>query len=217
MLHGLSGHQSQLRLCHCCTCTASFEARPLMAQEVPAVGLPITCDSDRALQQFKGISITISTPGPFRPGHSVKCCDELIHEPQSLQSSAYCVMDLSTATDASRSIRSGVGLPTGHSFFRCVKNAAAWTYPQPQLLQGAPGLLRPFPLATIPSEIPADTCRVVVLSTDRCFEVFWHGLTHRHGHCKVFLLQQGLLHGHRCFKRLCSPTWTHSQVAVPPT
>ena len=71
VLCGVTGHQSQLRLGHCCTCTASCEVCPSSVQVVSAVVLPVTCNSDHGLQQFKGISVTFSTPGPFGLGHKV--------------------------------------------------------------------------------------------------------------------------------------------------
>ena len=68
VLHGVTGHQSQLRSGHCCTCTASCKACPPV---VPAIAIPMTCNLNHALQQFKGISITASTPAPFGPDHRV--------------------------------------------------------------------------------------------------------------------------------------------------
>lgn len=60
MLSGVTGHQNQLKLGHCCTCTASCKARPPLLRVVLAVVIPITCKSDHGLQQFKGISIPFS-------------------------------------------------------------------------------------------------------------------------------------------------------------
>lgn len=37
----------------------------------PVMVFPITCNSNDGLQQFQGIFIMISIPGPFGPGWSV--------------------------------------------------------------------------------------------------------------------------------------------------
>ena len=71
VLRGVTGHQSQLRSGHCCACTVSCEVHPSLVRVVSAVVLPVTCNSNHGLQQFKGISITIAAPGPFGPGHRV--------------------------------------------------------------------------------------------------------------------------------------------------
>jgi len=65
------GHQSQLGSGHCWTCTASCKAHSLSVQMVPATLIPITCNSNHGLQQFKGTSMTISSPGSFGPGYMV--------------------------------------------------------------------------------------------------------------------------------------------------
>lgn len=71
VLCGVIGWQSQLRLGQCCTCTVSCEAHPPLLWVVPAMGLPVTCNSDHGLQQIKIFSIIFSTPDLFRPGHSL--------------------------------------------------------------------------------------------------------------------------------------------------
>jgi len=52
-------------------CTASCKACPPLVQVVPAIAIPIASNSDHWLQQFKDISIAVSTPGPFGPGYRV--------------------------------------------------------------------------------------------------------------------------------------------------
>lgn len=58
-------------------------------------------------------------------------------------------------------------------------------------------LMQPFPS---PTEVPSDTCCVVVLPMATDTQVFWRGLTCSHRHCKVCLLQHGFLPSHRCFE-----------------
>lgn len=69
MFFGITGNQSQRRSGHCCTYTACCEAHSLLVQVVPAIGLPIMCNSDHDLQTFNIISITMSTPSSFGPGY----------------------------------------------------------------------------------------------------------------------------------------------------
>ena len=59
------GLLGQLRSGHYCTCRASCKACPPMVQEVPAMAISRTCNSNHGLQQLKGISITMSTPFPL--------------------------------------------------------------------------------------------------------------------------------------------------------
>lgn len=68
VLCGIPGHQRQvqsLQHLHCCTCTASCKASPPSIRVVPAIVIPVTCNSNNGLQQFKGISLTISTLVPL--------------------------------------------------------------------------------------------------------------------------------------------------------
>lgn len=64
-LWGIIGHHNQLGSGHRCTCAASCKACPLLVQVISAVVIPITGNSNYGLQQFKGISIAISTPYPL--------------------------------------------------------------------------------------------------------------------------------------------------------
>lgn len=68
------GHSGQERWCICgellgtkassgqVTATASCKASPPLGWVVPVLVVPETCNSNHSLQQFKGTSITISTP-----------------------------------------------------------------------------------------------------------------------------------------------------------
>ena len=128
--------------------------------------LPITCNLNPRLQQFTGIFITISTPGPFGQGHWVKHCNEplplaLLQHGPSMDHSPSGVYLLRHGLIHSRGVRapmwpypwttipSGVylfqrGPPHGHSPFRGVP-AVMWTYPRPQTLQGLPPLAWTYP------------------------------------------------------------------------
>lgn len=152
--------------------------------------------------------------------HSIKCCHQLlplhllqpglVHWPQSHRGVTALAWPHPCATIPSEVCLLCDGLTHSH---RCSKVCPFWCglTNSPQLLQVCPCCSMDLPPTQLLQGVP------VVLPTDRCFEVFRHGLTHGHGHCKVSLLQWGLLHGHRCFQDLCSPSWTHPQVAVPLT
>lgn len=120
VLHGVIGDKSQLKLGHCCTYTASSHACPPLVV-VPATVLPLPCSSNPRLQQFKGISITISSSGLF--GHCSVLLPlplsqrGLLHGPQPLQGYTCCRLDFSTTRDA-------LGCPT-----------PAWTYSQVKSFQ----------------------------------------------------------------------------------
>lgn len=104
------------------------------------------------LDQAVGFSIAVnSSPCPcsslgLSTGHSplevYLLWNGLIHEPQSLQKSTYCVVDLSMASNALGSTCSGVDLLMGHSHFEVSllwhspfhwpqTPAVSWSYPQP--------------------------------------------------------------------------------------
>lgn len=70
MLHGAIGCQRHLRSGHCCSCTTSCEAHPPQSYSADT-GIPIICNSDQGLQQFKGISTAVLTPCSFGPGRRV--------------------------------------------------------------------------------------------------------------------------------------------------
>ena len=70
-LYSVIKHQSQLRLGHCCTCTASCRACPPMVQVVPVIVIPITWKSNHELQQYKDMSIIISTPSDQPIGFNI--------------------------------------------------------------------------------------------------------------------------------------------------
>jgi len=53
LLHGVTGHQGQLRSGHCCTCTVSCKTCPPLVQVVPATVIPITCSSNLSLESNK--------------------------------------------------------------------------------------------------------------------------------------------------------------------
>lgn len=97
-------------------------------------------------------------------------------------------MDLPTAIVAPRSVCPGVDLPTACSFLRCVP-AAAWTCHR----HGCFG------------NTVAVTHRQMLRGV----------LAWPYPQTRTLQDVQGLLHGHRCFKDLCSPSWTRPQVAVP--
>ena len=78
VLHGVIVHQSQPRLGHCCICTASCKTCPPLVQVVPDTVILIICNSNHGLQQFKAISIAISTTCHFGPGYRVWHCNELL-------------------------------------------------------------------------------------------------------------------------------------------
>ena len=59
VLCGVTGHQSQLSLGHCCICTDSCKASPPLVQVIPAIVILIMCNSNHGLQRFKGLSVTI--------------------------------------------------------------------------------------------------------------------------------------------------------------
>jgi len=62
VLHGVTGYQSQLRVGHCCICTASWKACPPLVWVVPATVVAITCNSNPGLQKFNGIFPSQSPP-----------------------------------------------------------------------------------------------------------------------------------------------------------
>lgn len=79
VLSGVTGPQSHLRSCHCCTCTASCVTCPPLwfSRVVPAAVNPITHNSSHGLQQYKHKSIAISTPGLFGLNYRLWHCSEL--------------------------------------------------------------------------------------------------------------------------------------------
>lgn len=70
VMHGVTGHQRQLRLGHCCAST-SCEVCPPLVQMVPDVLISIACYAHPGLQQLKGIPVTVSTSGSFGPDYRV--------------------------------------------------------------------------------------------------------------------------------------------------
>jgi len=59
-------------------CFLRDQVRPSWLQVVVAGALPIPCNSHHGLQQSKGTSVTVSTPGPFGLDHKVEHCNEFL-------------------------------------------------------------------------------------------------------------------------------------------
>ena len=133
------------------------------------------------MQQFKGISITIATRGPFGPYRRVEHCNDLLPLPL-LQ------LGLRQRVQALRGIPAPSGaLFMSHSLFRGIP-AAARTYPQPQRLRGVPSPAWTYAWATSPSEV----------------ELLQHRHNHGHRRFEIYLLWCGLIHSHSRFGVSCS-------------
>lgn len=142
-LWGIIGHHNQLGSGHRCTCAASCKACPLLVQVISAVVIPITGNSNSGLQQFKGISIAISTPYPLDQTLGFNNAMNLtllqlgfIHRLHFLR----VVLALSGALSMRQFLQEctccGMDLSTGRVALRCTCSSVAF-----------------YPLATIPLEV----------------------------------------------------------------